>query len=175
MMAREDWCLLDTETTSLTGYLVEIAVIDREGTALFHSLVNPEVPVSEEARAVHQISDEELAKAPTLPEIWDRLVAVLGSRATIVTYNAQFDQSTLERDAQRYGLAVPTPEWQCLMLRYAEYVGEWSEYHGDYRWYPLPDATHRALGDAKAALEVMRHMAAYRERLDREPGQEVPQ
>src|SRR5205823_2873593 len=102
-------------------------------------------------------------------------VAVLGSKATIVTYNAEFDKSTLERDAERYGLAMPQVEWQCLMLRYAEYVGDYSEYWHDYRWYPLPEGTHRALGDAKAALELMRHMAAHRERLDREQGQEVLQ
>jgi DNA polymerase III subunit epsilon len=174
MLAREDWCILDTETTSLTGYLVEIAVIDRQGKTLFHSLVKPEVPVSEGARVVHQIPDEELAKAPTLPHIWEDFMAALHDRMTIVTFNAQFDKSTLERDTARYGLVMPKAEWQCLMLRYAEYVGEWSQYHGNYRWQRLPGGDHRALGDALAALEVMRHMAVYLERLDREQGQEVP-
>lgn len=84
----------------------------------------------------------------------------LGGRTTIITYNAEFDKSTLERDAGRYGLIMPQVEWQCLMHRYAQYVGDYSEYWHDYRWQPLPDGPHRVLGDARAALEVMRHMAA---------------
>ncbi len=75
--------------------------------------------------------------APTLPDIWERFRAALHGRTTIVTYNASFDESTLERDAGLYGLAMPTPEWQCLMKRYAEYVGDYSEYWHDYRWHPL--------------------------------------
>jgi DNA polymerase-3 subunit epsilon len=169
MLAREEWCIVDCETTSLTGFLVEIAVIDRQGSTLFHSLV------SAQARMVHSISDEELATAPTLPEIWPALLAALAGKSTIVSYNVDFDRSTLLRDAARYALDLPKFDWQCLMHNYAQYVGDWSEYHGDYRWQRLPGGDHRALFDALAALEVMRHMAASRERLDREQSLEAPQ
>ncbi|MBO0792023.1 MAG: hypothetical protein J2P36_13900 [Ktedonobacteraceae bacterium] len=45
------------------------------------------------------------------------------------------------------------------MLMDAAYVGQWSEYHEDYQWQPL-NGGHRALGDALAALDVLKHMAA---------------
>jgi DNA polymerase-3 subunit epsilon len=166
MLERDDWCILDTETTDLRGYVVEIAVIDSAGATLFHSLVNPQARVSAGARAVHQISDEELACAPTLPEVWDRLMAVLSDKQTIITFNAEFDNSTLERDARRYRLVLIEREWQCLMHTYAQYVGDYSEYWHDYRWHPLPDGTHRALFDALAAFELMRRMAASLTRLE---------
>ena len=159
LLRREDWVILDLETTSLTGAIVEIAVIDRAGNTLFHSLVNPQMPITEGARAVHGISDEEVAQAPTLPEIWDAFLRALEGRAIIVTFNTDFDQSILDGDAQRYGLTRPKYAWHCLMCKYAKYCGDWSSYWGGYRWYPLPEGNHRALGDALAALALIQHMA----------------
>jgi len=52
-----------------------------------------EVPVSASSRAKHGISDEELAAAPTLPEIWPTVQEALRDRATLVAYNADFDRA----------------------------------------------------------------------------------
>jgi hypothetical protein len=49
--------------------------------------------------------------------------------------------------------------WRCAMKRYAAFVGEWSERYEDYAYQPLPGGDHRALGDARAALAVLRRMA----------------
>ena len=46
------------------------------------------------------------------------------------------------------------------METYAEWVGEWSDYFGSYKWQPLPGGDHDAVGDAQAALAVLRRMAA---------------
>ncbi len=51
------------------------------------------MPVSASSRAKHGISDEELAAAPTLPEIWPTLQEALRDRATLVAYNADFDRA----------------------------------------------------------------------------------
>jgi DNA polymerase III epsilon subunit-like protein/rubredoxin len=159
MLQRSDWCLLDTETTSLYGYLVEIAILDPTGRILFNRVINPQTPIDPEARAIHQIKDAELATAPTLPEVWSEILQTLAGRTLILTYNAEFDSRILERDAARYQLPLPSLIWECLMLRYAQYVGEWSDYWHSYRWQPLPDGNHRALGDAQAALTLLRRMA----------------
>jgi len=50
--------------------------------------------------------------------------------------------------------------WRCVMLGYAEYVGEWNEHHQSYRWQRLPSAGHRALDDCQATLRVLCEMAA---------------
>src|SRR6266567_6464215 len=56
LLQRSDWALIDTETSSLVGVVCEIAVVAGDGTTLFYSLVNPERPVTAEAREIHGIS-----------------------------------------------------------------------------------------------------------------------
>jgi DNA polymerase-3 subunit epsilon len=46
------------------------------------------------------------------------------------------------------------------MQWYSQWVGEWNDYHQDYKWQRLPGGDHSALGDCKATLEVIRRMAA---------------
>jgi DNA polymerase-3 subunit epsilon len=46
------------------------------------------------------------------------------------------------------------------MRQYAAFVGEWNEYHGNYRWQRLPGGDHSALGDARATLSLLKRMAA---------------
>jgi len=156
----ETWCVIDTETTSLTGVIVELAIVDAAGTVLFESLVNPDgVKVSSTARAIHGLSDEELAAAPILPEIWPRIAEALAGRSVLVAYNAAFDQARLEQSAARYELPALVQKWECAMVAYAAFCGDWSDYHGNYRWIPL-DGGHRAADDARAALARLREMAA---------------
>ena len=159
MLTRDDWVIIDTETTDLYGYLCEIAVIDSRGHILFHSLVNPKWRITPGARAVHGLSDKQLASAPTLPEIWSELWEAIGRRTLILSYNADFDQSTIERDARRYLLRMPAVEWECLMIAYAGWYGEYSDYWHDFKWQPLLGGDHSALGDARAALDLLQGMA----------------
>jgi len=49
--------LLDTETTSLDGWPVEVAVLDMSGRILFDSLMRAPAPVEDSARAVHGNTD----------------------------------------------------------------------------------------------------------------------
>jgi hypothetical protein len=77
-----------------TGVVVEIAVIDAAtGQVLLDTLVNPDgVRVDDGARAVHGISDEELAGAPRWGDVApDFLAAVSGRR--ILAYNAFTSQA----------------------------------------------------------------------------------
>lgn len=163
LLRRADWVLIDTETTELSGVVCEIAVVAGDGSILFHSLVNPERPVTEAAREIHGISDEELAAAPTLPEIWPQLQEALRDRVILVAYNASFDRARLAQSAACYGLQELTQEWECAMEAYGTFCGNWSDYYGRYIWIPL-GGNHRAVGDALAALERVREMAAEYER-----------
>lgn len=163
LLQRCDWALIDTETTSLSGVVCEIAAVAGDGSILFHSLVNPERPVTAAAREVHGISDEELAVAPTLVEIWPAFQEALRDRVILVAYNASFDQTRLAQSAACYGLPDLTQLWECAMDAYAAFCGNWSDYYGRYIWIPL-SGNHRAVGDALAALERVREMAAAYER-----------
>jgi hypothetical protein len=47
-----------------------------------------------------------------------------------------------------------------VMVPYSDWYGEWSDYHGNYRWQPLYGGDHRAASDCRAVLDRLREMAA---------------
>ena len=85
--------ILDTETTDLDGYVVEVAVLDAAtGDVLLDTLVNPGCPVQPAARWVHGIGDDQLASSPPLAEVWPRLLEATAGR-TVLAYNAFTSQA----------------------------------------------------------------------------------
>jgi hypothetical protein len=148
--------ILDTETTDLDGYVVEIAVLDAAtGEVLLDSLVNPGCPVHPEAYWIHGISDADLADAPSLAEVWPRLLAATGSR-TVLAYRAEFDHTTVLRHARRDGLDpahLANPDrWSCLMGRRSDWLMR-------RRWLPLGGG-HRARSDCETAFGLLAAMTA---------------
>lgn len=146
-------CVLDTETTSLTGVVIEVAVVDAaNGEVLLDTLVDPaEVPISPQAREVHGISDEQLADAPSWAQVYPQLMQAIGNRR-VLAYNAPFDRDRIRSTHARDGLTGPLPTaWDCLMQKRS------TRYRIDYR-LPLGGG-HRARGDCLAALRVLQEIA----------------
>ncbi len=173
LLATPDAIILDTETTNLRGYLVQIAVIDMQGQVLLDTLVNPLTSISLDAQRIHHITAETVASAPTFNQIVEPLGELLAGRVVVV-YNASFDSQILYNEIFRFIAAQGTKEaniwqeangwvkactWRCAMHLYAQWVGDWNSYHGNYRWQPLPGGDHTALGDARATLAVLQQMA----------------
>jgi hypothetical protein len=170
-----DTVLLDVETTRLyTPDIVQIAILHVDGRVLLDTLVRPSHPIEEGAQAVHGITDAMVAGAPTILEIADQIEAAIVGR-TVVAYNADFDygamRSALERawdpageirswDRADWSRAwVDRAKWVDAMPRYSAWVGEWSDYHGDFRWQRLPGGDHSAMGDCRALLSILQMMA----------------
>lgn len=109
--------VIDTETTGLDplgGHrIVEIACLELMHHVptgrRFHSYVNPERDMPEDALAVHGLTAEFLAAHPTFATVADGLAAFLdGDR--LVIHNAEFDLAFLNAELTRLGrpvLAVP--------------------------------------------------------------------
>jgi hypothetical protein len=143
--------ILDTETTGLGGYVVEIAVIDAaSGETLLDTLVNPQWPIEEDARRVHGLSDDIVSRAPLWTDVLPRLLEVTEGR-TVVAYNAEFDASVVARHTERDGLEpghlADDDRWSCLMDRRSEWLMK-------NRWLPLSGG-HRALLDCLRAYELL--------------------
>ena len=111
--ASNDWrteklAVIDFETTGLeceTDHIVEAGVAcydDGNLVRLENWLINPGVPIPAESRAVHQISDEELANAPSFSQVLPQLLEVLEGRLP-VAYNANFDRGFLHAELTRLG------------------------------------------------------------------------
>lgn len=160
-LSKDDWVILDTETTGLhNAEIVEIAIVSHTGEPLLNTLIKPSIPIPADVVAIHGISDEMVADAPTFPEIYPQIVQTLeGKRAFI--YNAAFDIKILNycRNLHKLKSLNLSKRYECIMEWHAQWAGDWSDYHESYRWHPL-DGGHRALGDCLAALERIKKMAA---------------
>lgn len=142
--------ILDTETTGLNGYLVEIAVLDCAGAVVVNSLVNPQVEIEDEAFRVHGLTLAALQDAPTYECIHDVLDAALRGR-TVLVYNLSFDVQILLNEMRRLGsrstdkLLFGAVAWEDLMEPYSAFVGDLRR--GEYRWQRLPGGrSHGARG-----------------------------
>lgn len=160
---------LDTETTGLNNaFLVEICVLSHHGGPLINTLVKPPIPIPPETTKIHGIDDTTVADAPTFPEIYSQLKAVLEG-CDVVIYNASFDTSIIENCCQHYELPMIEFTSHCAMKIYSQYYGEFSSYWGNYKWQKLPGGgKHRAYSDTKACYNLMRAMS-YPERCEWNP------
>lgn len=165
LAAADNRVILDTETTSLDGEIVEIAVIDCKGNSLINTLVKPLISISSEATRIHGISDDEVFFAPSFTEVYPQIKQVLDGKIALI-YNASFDVGILNDCCNLYNLPSlfvkknkSQESYDCLMTWYSQWYGEWSNYYKSYKWKPL-NGGHRALGDCLAALNCLEEMAA---------------
>jgi len=162
LLERADWVILDTETTGLSraDEIVQIGILGSDGKVLFDSFVRPTQPIPNSAIAIHGITDEDVADAPTYPAVFDRLRNILAGK-TVVIYNAEFDLRLLWQTGAKYNLPMPdiqADQVECAMLQYSAYVGElWAD--GSYKWQRLTGGDHSALGDCRATLTLIKRMA----------------
>lgn len=64
--------IVDTETTGLgdDAEIVEIAVVDSQGSIVFDSLVKPRRPIPREASDIHGITNAAVEDAPGFAQLW---------------------------------------------------------------------------------------------------------
>ncbi|HEY6735794.1 MAG TPA: DNA polymerase III subunit epsilon [Roseiarcus sp.] len=105
--------VLDTETTGLDpadGHRVlEIGAVEIVHQSLtgkvFHTLINPERDVPQDAVRVHGHNSEVLKDKPVFASIVDDFLAFIGD-AKLVIHNAEFDVRFMNAELARLGLAT---------------------------------------------------------------------
>ena len=159
---------LDTETTGVhpgTDRVVQLGLcrIERgEVVGTFESLVNPGIPIPEVATKVHKITDDHVANAPRIEDVFAMAAArELLEGAQLGGYNANFDRL----------LVLPYIDWMWPWLDPLPLVrkaDKWVKGEGKNKLekaaarygVELTDA-HSALADARAAgllfYEVAEH------------------
>ena len=165
LLARDpdSWVILDTETTGLgpQAEVVQIGVINGRGDVLMDNvLVKPKCQIEPDATRIHHITKSMVENAPSFLDVLPQLRDVVRDKLLVI-YNAEYDLRLLIQSAKAHGSMpyLPHGGYDCAMLRYAEWVGKWNDYHGSFRWQKLAGGDHSALGDCIATLAVIEKMA----------------
>lgn len=107
--------IFDTETTGVDveGARIVTAhlstMVDGEVTQRFDWLINPGVPIPEEATAVHGITDQTAAEGDHPMDAIPEIIALIHNaqrlhHQPLVAFNAVFDLTILDREARRVGI-----------------------------------------------------------------------
>ncbi len=101
----------DTETTGVKAEkdrIIEIAAYDPVQNREFEMLINPGVPIPQEASAIHGITDEMVASAPSFAEVGAQFIAFCeGDIALVAHNNDNFDRHFLTHECKRHALELP--------------------------------------------------------------------
>lgn len=146
---------VDIETTGLNDdgadEILEVAIVDADGAILLNTPVRPKKKIEwPRAQAIHGISPQDVADAPTLDALVPEITAICSGK-TVVFYNAPFDISFFPSGF--------FPSVKCAMRRFSELRPE------SGAWVKLSDAAiasgyevtgkyHRALDDALACRHI---------------------
>lgn len=141
---------LDTETTGIPApgnEALSVSIIDHTGAVLLNSLVRPvkhkKWPA---AQAVNGISPADVLRPdlPTLAELTPAIAQIIAGRHVVI-YNAVFDCEIL---ADAFALGPPA-RISCAMVEFAEYYGDWHDYHQSFTYQPLEKAAKHVLYSSK--------------------------
>ncbi len=174
--------ILDTETTGLGwgSEIVEISIIDgNSGKVLLETLVKPLRPIPDEVIAIHGITNEMVEAAPTFDAVALQVADIIkDSYIPVVAYNAAFDKKMLASALAHFSPELDHPltkaltnaHFECAMLAYAAFKGDWNEAYGEFKWHKLENAAkqqgikldgsaHRSLFDCQLTRALLLKMA----------------
>ena len=132
--------IVDTETTGLEpseNEILQLSIIDGNGTELYNGYFLPCAREWREAQAVNHISPADVQNAPRLSAELPRISEIFARAHKIIGYNLPFDLSFLECS----GVLVPAAAERIdVMQLFAPIYGEYSEKYGGYKWQKLTKA-----------------------------------
>ena len=165
--------VLDTETTGLEvdqGHrLVEVgavALADRKRTDLhFHSYLNPQRSIDEEAEKVHGLSIERLSSEPEFSEIAESFLEFVEG-SILVIHNAAFDLGFLNAELKRASSKYPSLEEICdvedtLLMARTKFPGQRNSLDALANRFEVSGydrSFHGALLDANILADVYIHL-----------------
>ena len=164
LVQRDDWLVIDVETTSLgtQAEIVEVALVGGGGQTLLDVMVRPRMPPDPGAARVHGLSAEMLCRASPFEEVYLSLIGLLTGR-TVVAFNAAFDAYALNNTCRMTGLPPIDCTWECAMDHYEQLRG----FHAsldtacEVESIVVDAGRHRALPDAQLAWRLICRMAGY--------------
>lgn len=155
----------DTETTGIKAErdrIIEIAAYDPVLNRSFEKLVNPGCPIPPEATAIHHITDEMVASAPSFAEIGAEFIEFCSGPVVLIAHNNDaFDLHFLRHEFNRHSLQMP--DWKFLdTLKWARrYRPDLPRHTLQFlrEMYEIPaNNAHRALDDVVVLHQVFSYL-----------------
>ena len=165
--------VLDTETTGLEveqGHRIievgAVALADRKRTDIhFHSYLNPQRSIDEEAEKVHGISTDRLVNEPEFSEIAESFLEFVEG-SILVIHNAAFDLGFLNAELKRASSKYPALEEICevedtLLMARNKFPGQRNSLDALANRFEISGydrSFHGALLDANILADVYIHL-----------------
>lgn len=101
----DNFVVIDTETTGMTAddEVIELAVVDMDGTVLYDSTFCPVTEVNRYASVVNHLTNDCLCDSPMFTDEWSRIKTLIGNRK-ILAHNAKFDQRIIKQTLEKYNM-----------------------------------------------------------------------
>ena len=158
------WAVVDVETTGVRAFrgdrIMEIAVVGLDGAVLFHSLVNPGIPIPQFVAGLTGLDERAVRHAPPFDAIAEQLLEALEG-AVFVAHNARFDWAFVSTEIERAtGLLLQGPRI-CTVRLARKLLPDLQRRNLDTVCYHFGieiEGRHRATGDAVAAAKCLRKL-----------------
>lgn len=164
-MSNKRFIYYDTETTGVRSdkdRVVELAAFDPERKRTFEKLINPGCPIPSEATAIHKITNEMVASAPSFKEIALEFMEFCEGEVILIAHNNDnFDLHFMRNEFQRCGMEMPS--WKFLdTLKWARrYRPDLPRHTLQFlrEIYNIPaNNAHRALDDVVVLHQIFQFM-----------------
>lgn len=154
---------IDTETTgtdSEKDRVVQIAYtqINPNGSVERNStLINPGVPIPDEAFKVHGISNDAVSNSPPFSRIANSLYDRIKSAVAIIGYSASFDLGILKSEFERVGIELDTKSIKVIDAKEIFFKKEPRTLSAAVKFYcgKSLESAHSAQADIDATCEVL--------------------
>ncbi len=153
---------LDTETTGLSpeggGKICELAISVSQGgrpVEEFSTLLDPGIPMHPDVIAIHGITNEMVASAPTFADVLPKVLSLLDD-SVLVAHNADFDLGFLRSEFAQCGMRLP-PYPVLDTLKLARKSGKFVKNNLGCIAQELGiscEGWHRAMADTKMAEQI---------------------
>jgi DNA polymerase-3 subunit epsilon len=170
-----DICFFDLEATGLNvirDRIVQIAIIkyfaNEQEPEEFEMLINPGIPISEEAMNVHGITPKDLSNKPTFQQVAQKIYDFIGD-ADLGGYNSnRFDVPLLMEEFARVGIEFDVTFRRTIDVQRVFYKMEPRTLQAALRFYTgkTMGNAHNALADVQATVDVFKGQLEYYKEAD---------
>lgn len=161
---KKDLVFFDLEATGLNvvrDRIVQIGMVKYtpNGEVIeYERLINPGIPIAEEAYKVHGISSADVANQPTFQQVSQEIMDFIGD-ADLAGYNSdRYDIPMLMEEFHRVGMTLDMDVRRTIDVQRIFYKMEPRTLDAAYRYYcdKKMENAHDALVDVRATAEVLK-------------------